>query len=70
VSDGQLELFAETVNGDPPATRMNREQAGVRHGVEAGPAKLLAELVKRGLGEDDLHVAAALCLTLDAEAVG
>jgi hypothetical protein len=33
-----------------------------------GPARLLLELVQRGLGEDALPVAAALVLALDAKA--
>jgi hypothetical protein len=63
----QLELFAET--SATATTRLNREQAGLRHGAPAGPAKLLAELVKRGLGEDDLRAAAMLCIALEDVAV-
>jgi hypothetical protein len=65
VSDGQLDLFAET---SATATRLNREQAGIGHGVPAGAERLLAALVKRGLGEDDLGAAAELCLALDERA--
>jgi hypothetical protein len=32
----QLELFAET--SATAATRLNREEAGLRHGVPAGPS--------------------------------
>jgi hypothetical protein len=69
VSDGQLDLFGE-VNGDPPATRMNREQAGLRFDVPAGAERLLAALVKRGLARQDLRSAAALCLAMDERPVG
>jgi AAA domain len=70
VIDGQLDLFAETVNGDAPAVRMNRDEAGLVHGTPAGAERLLAAMVKRGLPQSDLRVAAALCLALDERPVG
>lgn len=38
---------------------------GLRRDCPPGPARLLRELVKRGLTEDALHSAAALALVLD-----
>jgi hypothetical protein len=70
VIDRQLELFGEAVNGDAASRRMNRDQAGLVHGVPAGAERLLGALVKRGLGEDDLHAAARLCLAMDEKPVG
>jgi hypothetical protein len=70
VIDGQLELFGEVVNGAAAATRMNKEEAGIAKDVPAGAERLLAALVKRGLGEDDLRSAAKLCLALDEGPVG
>jgi hypothetical protein len=70
VIDGQLDLFGESANGDAPATRMSKEDAGIAKDVPAGAERLLAALVKHGLGEDDLRTAAALVLALDAEAGG
>ena len=45
--------------------RLTRDQAGLVHATPIGAERLLAALVKRGLPEGDLRVAAALCLTLD-----
>jgi hypothetical protein len=47
---------------------MNKVQAGIRkEGVGRGAERLLAEMIKRGLGREHLHAAAAFCLLLDAE---
>jgi hypothetical protein len=70
LNGNQLDLFAETVNGDAPATHLTREQAGIAKDVPAGAERLLAALVKRGLGEQDLRSAAELCLALDERPVG
>jgi hypothetical protein len=52
----QLELFG---GGDAvPAPELRR-------GIPIGAERLLAELVRRGLHEEDLHVAALLALELD-----
>jgi hypothetical protein len=68
VIDGQLDLFGEAVNDDAAATRMNKEEAGIAKDVPAGAERLLAALVKHGLGEQDLRSAAALCLAMDERA--
>jgi hypothetical protein len=49
---------------------MSKEEAGIAKDVPAGAERLLAALVKRGLGEDDLRSAAELCLALDERPVG
>jgi hypothetical protein len=55
----QLELFG---GGDAvPAPELAK-------GIPAGAERLLAELVRRGLPEGDLRVAARLCLALDEAA--
>jgi hypothetical protein len=57
----QLELFAET--------RLSNTEAGLTtEGIPPGAERLLAELLKRGLPEGDLRVAASLCLALDERA--
>jgi hypothetical protein len=61
VSEGQLALFLERAH-----VRLNKTDAGLADEIAAGPERLLAEMVKRGLGRDDLEGAAALCLALDA----
>jgi hypothetical protein len=60
VSD-QLALFAEPAS----AARLTKAELGLRSEMPAGAARLLAELVKRGLRETDLRPAARLCLALD-----
>jgi hypothetical protein len=60
--NGQLELFAETAVDERTLTR---EQVGLRHDIPPGPARLLGELVKRGVADEDLRAAVALCLALD-----
>jgi hypothetical protein len=52
----ELELF--------PETRASNADAGLKS-VPPGAERLLKELVKRGLREGDLGVAASLCLALD-----
>jgi hypothetical protein len=43
-----------------------KEAAGLaKEGLGRGPERVLAEMVKRGLGEEHLRAAAALCLELD-----
>jgi hypothetical protein len=57
----QLELFCDT--------RLSNAEAGLTgDGIPPGAERLLAELVKRGLSEGDLRVAASLCLVLDERA--
>jgi hypothetical protein len=56
---GQLALFAE-----PDATAFT---ADLQRDVPAGAERLLRELVKRGLHEGDMRLAAALCIVLDEE---
>jgi hypothetical protein len=57
----QLALFAEPASPE----RLTKAKAGLRSEMPAGAERLLAELVKRGLCETDLRVAARLCLALD-----
>jgi hypothetical protein len=59
VSVKQLELF--------PEAHLSNGEAGLKS-VPPGAERLLAELVKRGLPEGDLRVAASLCLVLDERA--
>jgi hypothetical protein len=65
VIDGQLDLFAE-----PAEVRLNKVEAGIAKDVPAGAERLLAALVKHGLGEQELRSAAELCLALDERPVG
>jgi hypothetical protein len=60
----QLNLFTD-IGGGAPDARMNRNAAGLRKGIPPGAERLLGELVKRGLLERDLKVAALLALALD-----
>jgi hypothetical protein len=60
--NGQLELF------DEPNGKTTAAEVGLSKHVPRGAARLLAELVKRGLHEGDLRVAAAFCLALDERA--
>jgi hypothetical protein len=56
----QLSLFTSDRRPAP------KERAGLaKEGLGSGAEKLLAELVKRGLAEQDLRAAARLCLALD-----
>ena len=55
----QLALFAEATGGGK-----TKAEAGLCD-TPPGAERLLAELVRRGLPEGDLRVAAALCLVLD-----
>jgi hypothetical protein len=57
--NGQLPLFESSGNGRP-----TKADVGLRD-TPPGAERLLAELVRRGLGEGDLRIAAALCLVLD-----
>jgi hypothetical protein len=62
----QLALFAEPTS----AARLTKAELGLRSEMPAGAERLLAELVKRGLPETDLRVAARLCIALDDRADG
>jgi hypothetical protein len=53
----QLQLFPET-------RHLSNSDVGLKS-VPPGAERLLKELVKRGLREGDLGVAASLCLALD-----
>jgi hypothetical protein len=55
-----LELFGDRV--------LTKEEAGIAKELAPGPERLLAALVRRGLPTENLRVAAALVLALDAEA--
>ncbi len=46
--------------------RLTKGEAGLRKAMPAGPARLLANLVRRGLDPGDLKAAAAIVLALDA----
>jgi hypothetical protein len=59
----QLSLFEPKGNGRP----MTKAEVGLRD-TRPGAERLLAALVKRGLPEGDLRVAAGLCLALDGGA--
>jgi hypothetical protein len=58
----QLALFATASNR--PATKAEK---GLSKEIGAGGERLLAALVKHGLSENSLRVAAALVLALDGE---
>jgi hypothetical protein len=61
VSFDQLRLF-----DTGPRARMNKTEAGLaKEGIGRGAERLLAEMIKRGLGREHLHAAAALALLLD-----
>lgn len=51
-------------------TRMTVATAGLRRECPPGPERLLRELVKRGLGHDHFHAAAALVVVLEEDAGG
>ena len=57
----QLALFPEVATNGVKTVA----SAGLSKGAAPGAERLLRELVKRGLREDSLRVAAALALALD-----
>ena len=49
-----------------PKRVQRKDEVGLRNNLpKGGPERLVAELVKRGLSEGDLHMAAALAIALD-----
>jgi hypothetical protein len=60
-----FDFDAAPADGNGVAARLKR-----RDKVPQGPERLLMALVRRGLAEDHLTTAAALCLALDREADG
>jgi hypothetical protein len=44
---------------------LTKAEVGIAREIPPGPARLLEALVLRGLPEEHLHAAAALCLMLD-----
>jgi hypothetical protein len=69
VVTGQLPLFDLEPNGNGNG-RKTKAEAGLAKGIGPGAERLLSELVKRGLPEADLLVAAMLALALDEAAPG
>ena len=77
VNPGQLVLDLgdpapdQTTSGNTNGhRRMNKKEAGLSQVLPAGAERLLAAMVKRGLPEGDLKVAAALALALDEPRAG
>jgi hypothetical protein len=60
VTTAQLAIF-----DTPGDVVLTKAEAGLAQEIPAGPAKLLAELLKHGLERECLPVAASLVLVLD-----
>jgi hypothetical protein len=64
---GQMSLFSETSSA-PDIGILGKSELGLAE-LPAGPERLVGALLRRGLAEEHLPTAAALCLLLD-EGVG